>query len=69
VKTWGKQKLGFGASFERAYWKLDLNGFNGGAGFLLPQSLLALSGRGRSRSSEWYQPERRFYSAEPDFSF
>jgi hypothetical protein len=41
VKTWGKQKLGFGASFETAYWKLDLNAFNGGAGFLLPQSLLS----------------------------
>jgi hypothetical protein len=40
VKTWGKQKLGLGASFERTHWNLDTQGF-GGSGYLNPQTLLA----------------------------
>jgi hypothetical protein len=40
AKTWGKQKLGFGASFERTHWTLNAEGF-GGAGYLNPESLLA----------------------------
>jgi hypothetical protein len=40
VKTWGRQKLGLGASFERTHWNLDTQGF-GGSGYLNPQSLLA----------------------------
>jgi hypothetical protein len=40
VKTWGKQKLGFGANFEQTHWNLSVGGW-GGAGTLLPQSLLA----------------------------
>ncbi len=40
VKTWGKQKLGFGANFEHTHWNLSVDGWSG-AGFLLPQSLLA----------------------------
>ena len=40
VKTWGKQKLGFGANFEQTHWNLSVHGW-GAAGFLLPQSLLA----------------------------
>jgi hypothetical protein len=40
VKTWGKQKLGLGANFEHTHWNLSINGWSG-AGFLVPQSLLA----------------------------
>jgi carboxypeptidase family protein len=40
VKTSGKQKLGFGANFEQRTWNLNMDG-GGGAGTLLPQSLLA----------------------------
>jgi hypothetical protein len=40
VKTRGKQKLGFGATFEQRTWNISSDGW-GGAGTLLPQSLLA----------------------------
>ncbi|MBZ5689953.1 MAG: carboxypeptidase regulatory-like domain-containing protein [Acidobacteriia bacterium] len=40
VKTWGKQKLGFGANFEHTHSNLSVDGW-GGTGTLLPQSLLA----------------------------
>ena len=37
----GKQKLGFGANFEHTHGNLGIDGWSG-AGFLVPQSLLAL---------------------------
>jgi hypothetical protein len=40
VKTRGKHKLGFGANFEQTHWNLSIDGWEG-AGFLVPQSLLA----------------------------
>jgi hypothetical protein len=40
IKTWGNQKIGFGASFERSRWNLNIDGFDH-AGNLHPQSLLA----------------------------
>lgn len=40
VKTWGKQKLGFGANSEQTHWNLGVDGL-GGEGALSPQSLLA----------------------------
>ena len=40
VKIWGKHKLGFGANFEQTHWNLSIDGWEG-AGFLVPQTLLA----------------------------
>ncbi len=64
VKTWGKQKLGLGASFERTHWNLDTEGFDG-AGHLRPTSLLAFYQGGVDPVS----PDRDFTRLFQSFPF
>ena len=64
VKTWGKQKLGFGANFEHTHWNLSIDGWEG-AGFLSPQSLLAFYQGGFDPVS----PETDFTRLDQQFPF
>jgi hypothetical protein len=64
VKTWGKQKLGFGANFEQTDWNDSMDGWQG-AGALAPQSLLAFYQGGLDPVS----PETDFTRLDQRFPF
>jgi hypothetical protein len=64
VKTEGKQKLGFGANFEKTDWNLS-NAAGSGAGVLLPQSLLAFYQGGVDPA----HPDTDFTSLNQGFPF
>jgi len=64
VKTWGRQKLGFGANFEQTHWNVSNDG-GSGAGVLLPQSLLAFYQGGVDPA----HPDTDFTSLNQGFPF